>query len=263
MGDLDVRPFQIAIKSRYSKEEADVKTLEVCSLWETYLADPNWHPFKIITDEAGRSKEIIDDKDEKLAGLKNELGDDVYQAVVTAMMELNEYNPSGRISSTGGWRGVLQEDSLGRIKETWLIKEKGDRFWGCQKQNEELRKKITELEDHKDQVEEVLDEDESYDDKIEHENKAWIEMYLNLENKLEQSETQMKEMRRLKTLKRKKLKKALEQIYPTYIQSSNSDERNEKIEQHDYLLRKEIIMLFIYIDCCCKHQTVFPFFAAE
>ncbi|KAL6200197.1 hypothetical protein ACLB2K_029979 [Fragaria x ananassa] len=72
---------------------------------------------------------------------------------------------------------------------------------GSQKQNEELRKKITELEDHKDQAEEVLDEDESYEDKTELENKAWIEMYLNLENKLEQSETHMKETRRLKTLK--------------------------------------------------------------
>lgn len=55
MGDLDVKPFQIAIK-RICSEEADVKTLEVCSLWEAYLADPNWHPFKIVTDKEGRAK---------------------------------------------------------------------------------------------------------------------------------------------------------------------------------------------------------------
>nr|XP_011461209.1 PREDICTED: factor of DNA methylation 4 isoform X1 [Fragaria vesca subsp. vesca] len=126
MGDLDVRPFQIAIKSRYSKEEADVKTLEVCSLWETYLADPNWHPFKIITDEAGRSKEIIDDEDEKLAGLKNELGDDVYQAVVTAMMELNEYNPSGRYSVNELWnykegRKATLKEGASYILKQWKV----------------------------------------------------------------------------------------------------------------------------------------------
>ncbi|KAL6200196.1 hypothetical protein ACLB2K_029978 [Fragaria x ananassa] len=66
LGDLDVRPFETAMKRRCSKAEADVKTLEVCSLWETYLADPYWHPFKIITNEAGCSKEIINEEDEKL-----------------------------------------------------------------------------------------------------------------------------------------------------------------------------------------------------
>ncbi|XP_050370243.1 factor of DNA methylation 4-like [Argentina anserina] len=103
MGDLDVKPFQIAIRSRYPKEESDVKTLEVCSLWENYLADPNWHPYKIITDEGGQPKEIIDEEDEKLAGLKKELGDEVFQAVVTALKELNEYNPSGRYSVKELW----------------------------------------------------------------------------------------------------------------------------------------------------------------
>ncbi|KAM5583640.1 factor of DNA methylation 4 [Rosa sericea] len=131
MGDLDVRPFQIAIKNRYSKEEADVKTLEVCSLWETYLADPNWHPFKIITDKEGRLKEIIDEEDEKLAGLKNELGDEVFQAVVTALMELNEYNPSGRYSVKELWnykegRKAILKEGASYILKQWKL-QKGRR----------------------------------------------------------------------------------------------------------------------------------------
>ena len=56
LGDLNIGPFQRAIKMRYPNKEANEKTLEVCFLWKSHLADPNWHPFKIITDEIGNSK---------------------------------------------------------------------------------------------------------------------------------------------------------------------------------------------------------------
>jgi hypothetical protein len=39
-------------------------------------------------------QQVIDDKDEKLVGLK-ELGEEVYKAVTTALLEINEYNASG------------------------------------------------------------------------------------------------------------------------------------------------------------------------
>lgn len=73
MGVLDSKPFQTAIKRRYTGEAAhkkptakkatcgkvttrreyegdatDEEALELCSLWEGYLTDPNWHPFKVI-----------------------------------------------------------------------------------------------------------------------------------------------------------------------------------------------------------------------
>lgn len=41
-------------------------------------------------------QEIIDEEDEKLKKLRNECGEDVYKAVGDAMLEMNEYNPSGR-----------------------------------------------------------------------------------------------------------------------------------------------------------------------
>ena len=40
-------------------------------------------------------QQIINDKDEKLVGLKKQLGEEVYKAVTTALLEINEYNASG------------------------------------------------------------------------------------------------------------------------------------------------------------------------
>ena len=50
MGDLDTKPFDKAMKRRYSRNEADEKALELCSLWEENHKDSSWHPFKVITD---------------------------------------------------------------------------------------------------------------------------------------------------------------------------------------------------------------------
>ncbi|XP_057955214.1 protein INVOLVED IN DE NOVO 2-like [Malania oleifera] len=95
MGELNSKPFVTATQKKYSDEEADDKAVELCSLWEDYLRDPSWHPFKIIT-VAGNAKEIIDEEDEKLKNLKNEFGNEVFEAVTSSLAEMNEYNPSGR-----------------------------------------------------------------------------------------------------------------------------------------------------------------------
>ncbi|KAG5515291.1 hypothetical protein RHGRI_036362 [Rhododendron griersonianum] len=55
MGDLDSKPFHIAAKRKYGKE-ADSKAMELCSLWDAYLRDASWHPFKIIR---GSDKEEV------------------------------------------------------------------------------------------------------------------------------------------------------------------------------------------------------------
>ncbi|KAG8471492.1 hypothetical protein CXB51_036162 [Gossypium anomalum] len=96
MGEVDIKPFLVAAKRKYSAKEADVKSAELCSLWQDYLRDPSWHPFKILTDKEGNCKEILDEEDEKLVELKIELGDEAYDAVTMALKQMNEYNPSGR-----------------------------------------------------------------------------------------------------------------------------------------------------------------------
>nr|GMD73468.1 factor of DNA methylation 1 [Ipomoea batatas] len=138
MGELDAKPFIRAAKQKYSKEEAPGKALELCSLWEDQLRDPHWHPFKVVKNgeqhvdnttlpllsspasikAQGRNLTpinrsfcryvgVIDEEDEKLVGLK-EYGDEVYVSVTTALMELNEYNSSGRYPVPELWNTKMK-----------------------------------------------------------------------------------------------------------------------------------------------------------
>ncbi|KAL3518185.1 hypothetical protein ACH5RR_020774 [Cinchona calisaya] len=116
MGVLDNIPFKRAARRMFQRKEIDMKAAELCSEWEGHLKNPNWHPFKIVNIESSEAhKEIIDTEDVKLKRLKNEFDDEVYEAVTTALMELNEYNPSGRYPIPELWnykqarRATLQE----------------------------------------------------------------------------------------------------------------------------------------------------------
>lgn len=48
-------------------------------------------------------QEIVNEDDTKLKSLISELGESVYKAVATALLELNEYNPSGRYAVQEIW----------------------------------------------------------------------------------------------------------------------------------------------------------------
>ncbi|KAK2424965.1 protein INVOLVED IN DE NOVO [Trifolium repens] len=134
MGKLAIKPFEKAAKKKFfdevnaetkrkiSNKALKAKAEELCSQWEEYLRDPNWHPFRIITDK-GNDKEILDEEDEKLRSLKDEFGDEVYDAVVIALKELNEYNPSGRYSIPELWN--YKEGRKASLKEcvSYLLKQ--------------------------------------------------------------------------------------------------------------------------------------------
>ncbi|KAI3897100.1 hypothetical protein MKW98_015796 [Papaver atlanticum] len=59
------------------------------------LRDQSWHPFKTI-EVRGKKEEVIDEDDELLKCAKEEFGEEVYKAITTSAMELNEYNPNVR-----------------------------------------------------------------------------------------------------------------------------------------------------------------------
>lgn len=53
-------------------------------------------------------QEVVNEYDDKLVELKEDLGEGVYKAVATALLEMNNYNPSGRYT----------------VPELWNVKEK-------------------------------------------------------------------------------------------------------------------------------------------
>ncbi|TQD86382.1 hypothetical protein C1H46_028071 [Malus baccata] len=182
MGDLDCEPFQTACKRKYPTDEpADDQAAMLSSLWEEYLADSSWYPFKMSMDPSGVAKasiltckalssihriqlivapvtpactshecmctshfscpcnwimfvltiqQTIDEKDDKLKNLKDEYGVHVYNAMTTALLELNEYNPSGRYAILELWnfeqsrRASLKEGISALLKQFELQKRK-------------------------------------------------------------------------------------------------------------------------------------------
>ncbi|CAL1387352.1 unnamed protein product [Linum trigynum] len=102
MGELNSRAFLIAMKRKYNGEEAEVMAAELCSLWGEHLKDPDWHPFKVVTVD-GKHQEVIDEEDERLKGLREEVGEEAYETVASALTEINDYNPSGRYMVSEVW----------------------------------------------------------------------------------------------------------------------------------------------------------------
>ncbi|XP_057474603.1 factor of DNA methylation 1-like [Actinidia eriantha] len=115
MGELDMKPFQNTCKARFPPSEVDVKALELCSLWQERLKNPDWHPYKMLTLEGGNHQEIIDEDDELLKNLKEEWGVEIHEAVTTALLEMNEYNPSGRYVISELWN--FKEKRKATLKE--------------------------------------------------------------------------------------------------------------------------------------------------
>ncbi|XP_057969603.1 factor of DNA methylation 1-like [Malania oleifera] len=114
MGEVSAKPFQVACKKKYPAAEASEKSALLCSMWEENIKDPCWHPFKVIEIE-GDSKEILNEEDEKLTELRKDYGEEVYSAVVTALKEINEYNPSGRYVVPELWN--FKEKRKATLKE--------------------------------------------------------------------------------------------------------------------------------------------------
>ncbi|XP_047327940.1 factor of DNA methylation 2-like isoform X2 [Impatiens glandulifera] len=115
MGEIDRKPFQIACKRKYPSSDVDIKALELCSSWQENMKDPEWHPFRVIMNAEGEHELSVNEEDENLKSLKEELGVEVYEAVVVAMKEMNEYNPSGSYVVSVLWN--FKENRQATLKE--------------------------------------------------------------------------------------------------------------------------------------------------
>ncbi|XP_076884541.1 protein INVOLVED IN DE NOVO 2-like [Bidens hawaiensis] len=123
MGQLDEKPFIAAAKRHCSnKKQASENSTKLADLWQNHLRDPSWHPFKVIT-VGGQIKEVLDEEDEKIASLKNECEKDVYDSVVRALNELNEYNPSGRYPIPVLWSSTEKRQATLKESVEYLLKQ--------------------------------------------------------------------------------------------------------------------------------------------
>lgn len=135
MGELNNKPFYEAMKKKYRDEaEAEERASELCSLWEEYLKDPEWHPTRVIMINE-KEQEVFDEDDEKLKDLRRIYGEEAYKAVTDAMKEINEYNPSGRYVISELWnykegRKASLQEGVSFLMDKWrrqLDAERGPR----------------------------------------------------------------------------------------------------------------------------------------
>ncbi|KAI3989738.1 hypothetical protein MKX01_009230 [Papaver californicum] len=115
MGELDLKPFQDACQKKYNSDATDVKASILCTYWQAELGDSNWFPFVNVKVGENKYKTEINEKDEKLSRLRNDMGDEVFKAVANALLELNEYNGSGRYIVPELWN--FKEERKATLKE--------------------------------------------------------------------------------------------------------------------------------------------------
>ncbi|XP_010454940.1 PREDICTED: protein INVOLVED IN DE NOVO 2-like isoform X2 [Camelina sativa] len=96
MGQLNPEPFLPAVMKKFKvpRSRAEVKAMQLCSVWETNIGDVHWSPFK-IEESDGTAKRVVDENDEKLRKLKRKYGEEVHNEVVRAKLEIEEHNASG------------------------------------------------------------------------------------------------------------------------------------------------------------------------
>ncbi|KAF5192239.1 Factor of dna methylation [Thalictrum thalictroides] len=114
MGLLDEKPFREACSQKFPNVELDVKSVELCSFWQEQI-ESDWYPFKITSTNGNFHARKIDEEDEKLRTLKHEWGDKLYETVTRALLEMTEYNASGRYPVPELWN--FKEDRKASLKE--------------------------------------------------------------------------------------------------------------------------------------------------
>ncbi|KAI3878191.1 hypothetical protein MKW92_002087 [Papaver armeniacum] len=114
MGELNDKPFRDICIKKFSTTEWETKSVELCSLWQNRIQDSGWYPYKHVTVDK-KPHEVINEDDKKLRELKDEWGKEVYVAVATASLEMNEYNASGRYPVRELWN--YKEGRQANLKE--------------------------------------------------------------------------------------------------------------------------------------------------
>lgn len=58
MGELSSDAFMAAAKRKCLDKEVEAKAVEFCTLWDSHLRNPQWHPLKTVAFEDGKSYKV-------------------------------------------------------------------------------------------------------------------------------------------------------------------------------------------------------------
>ncbi|KAJ3669236.1 hypothetical protein LUZ60_011186 [Juncus effusus] len=102
MGEISEEKFRKACEIKFHRSAVEKEVGFLLQKWQNEIQNPNWNPFKTEMSN-GSVKEVIDNEDEKLQGLKNGLGDEAFDAVKSALMEIKEFNPTRKVPVPEIW----------------------------------------------------------------------------------------------------------------------------------------------------------------
>ncbi|CAN0896291.1 Factor of DNA methylation 1 [Linum grandiflorum] len=101
MGEINPKAFEQVCSERF-QVDSQTKQMELCSTWQSEISHSTWNPFKHAHVD-GEFQEVIDNKDPTMEKLRMEWGEEPFIEVGKALLEMNEYNPSGRYAVPELW----------------------------------------------------------------------------------------------------------------------------------------------------------------